>query len=119
MYDTRHKAFHFMLVINAALLAIQFNSKLLVDSLERLPIACFGFLVTLSLMMFALRNSKATDKYENEAIRIESELGYSLITSSNQRSLGGIHSGIYLTSIYIICAAFWLIYSVFIGVYSV
>ena len=115
MYDTRHKAFHFMLVINAALLAVQFNSKLLASSIERLPISLFGLLVTISLMLFALRNSKATDKYESEAIKIEAELGFSLITSANQKSIGGMHSGIYLTSIYVICSLFWLGYSTYIG----
>ncbi|TMP86938.1 hypothetical protein CWC05_10705 [Pseudoalteromonas ruthenica] len=113
MYETRHKAFHFMLIVNAALLAIKFNSKTQTGMIGSLPLSVFGFLVTTSLLLFAVRNARATAKYEGEAMRIEKELGFSLITSAHHSAIGGMNSGVYLTGVYIICALFWLCSSIY------
>lgn len=110
MFETRHKAFHFMLIINVALLAVQFNSKATITSIEKLIVSVFGFLITALLLGFARRNATANAKIQIEVIKIEEQLGYSLLSSSHYSKIKGPHSGIYLTSIYVICMIIWAVY---------
>jgi len=111
MYETRHKIFHFCIIFSAALLTVVF--KLLHDNDEKFIISTFTLIISIVFTLMAKRSIKALVQFEMYAEKLEKEIGYNLITYTNNKLKGGINTNWYFLSLYWLLVVMWLSGSVY------
>ena len=112
MHDTRHSIFNFFMLINGAIFAaiVQYVHELN----ERLLLGILGLLYSIIITLMARRSLIFLKALVETGIELESSLGLGIIQKSRNKMPNGVDSNTYISFVYLITCAAWLVFDTYI-----